>query len=270
MSRRRIAAMLTGAVAVATSLVSAAAPAASAAHAAGRTICVALVVDFDELGGGVQSTCATIQQGKTGYDVLAAAGHAFSICSNGVLGSIDGKPSDGCTQKNDEQHFWSYWHRAPDKTRWTYSTEGGGTYEPASESTEGWRWTKSPPPDVAYSSICTSTPSPHTTSTAKPGSGSHSSTPPQVSALPSTPGSQPTTTSARTSATGHRPPVPDKSSAPTPAATATATATLAAGSASRDKGGGGGPSGALIAGIVVVVGLGGAAGWRARRSRGVG
>jgi hypothetical protein len=277
MPRRRVAALLTGAVAVATLLVGAAAPAVSAAQGSAHTICVALVVDFDPLGGGVQSTCARIQQGKTGYDVLSAAGHTFSICSNGVLGSIDGKPADGCAQKNDEQHFWSYWHRRPGSSRWNYSTEGGGTYEPPAESTEGWRWTKSPPPDVAYSSICKTAPSPHASTPAPSGSAAgsvHSATPPaaHVSALPSTPAPEPTARTTRTSTTGHGPPAP-RTSAPTSTPEA-ATATSAADLAGDDRGGGedkgGGPPGALIAGIAVVVGLGGAAGWRARRSRGAG
>src|SRR5690348_13352714 len=99
--------------AVASALIAlAAAVGGTPAHASTGTICVALVVDFGDLGGGVHTSCATVKRGATGYDVLSAGGHRFTICSNGVLGSIDGKPSDGCVEKNDSKHFWSYWHRA--------------------------------------------------------------------------------------------------------------------------------------------------------------
>jgi hypothetical protein len=133
------------------------APAAQAN--AGGTICVALVVDFGDLGGGVDSTCATVHKGATGYDVLHAGGHTFTICPNGVLGSIDGKPADGCSEMKDNKHYWSYWHRAPGGSQWTYSDEGGGSYRPANASTDGWHWMDSPPANVAYDRICKPQPS---------------------------------------------------------------------------------------------------------------
>jgi hypothetical protein len=124
-------------------------------------ICVALVVDFGDLGGGVHTTCASVAKGSTGYDVLRAGGHTFAICSNGVLGSIDGRPANGCTQMKDNKHYWSYWHRARGSTRWTYSNLGAGGYHPANASTEGWRWMDTPPANVPYNRICkTATPSP--------------------------------------------------------------------------------------------------------------
>jgi hypothetical protein len=130
-----------------------------------------------------------VHEGATGYDVLEAGGHTFTICSNGVLGNIDGKPRDGCREKNDSVHYWSYWHRAPGKTTWTYSNEGAGTYRPQNRSTEGWRWMKRPPANVPYSQICTSTPSPqptpHETATHSPTtrvSSAASTTPPTPTA----------------------------------------------------------------------------------------
>lgn len=139
---------------------------APAAHAS-STICVALVVDDADLGGGVHTTCAKVPQGATGYDVLRAGGHTFTICSNGVLGAIDGKPADGCRVK-DDSHYWAYWHRAPHSTTWTYSDEGGGTYQPANASTEGWVWQNGStrrPANVPYDDICKPAPRPTPTHT---------------------------------------------------------------------------------------------------------
>src|SRR3954453_6714685 len=135
---RRVAALLSTVAVLATVGVGAG-PAALSSTSSGAKICVALVVDAADLGGGVRSTCATIRQGQTGYDVLTAAGHTFTICSNGVLGEIDGRPANGC-QVKDDTHYWTYWHRPPDSHSWTYSDEGGGTYQPRNASTEGWRW----------------------------------------------------------------------------------------------------------------------------------
>src|SRR3954467_9482549 len=142
------------------------APAATAAS----TICVALVVDFTPLSGGVDSGCTRVPQGANGYDVLRAGGHTFEICANGIIGTIDGQPANGCRIK-DNTHFWGYWHRKPGSRTWTFSTFGAGGYHPVEGSTEGWVWEDgktSPPADTAYPAGChtppaSSSPSPRPT-----------------------------------------------------------------------------------------------------------
>jgi hypothetical protein len=224
-------------------------------------ICVALVVDFGSLGGGVDSTCASVRRGATGYDVLTAGGHRFVICSNGVLGNIDGKPADGCTEKNDSEHFWSYWHRAPGASAWTYSTEGGGSYQPANASTEGWHWMKSPPRNVPYGDICTPSPSASPSPSRSPASGKPAGPTPtahDVSGRPRPiararpdPSPSPATAAA-----------PAPSPTPTPAPTTTAVAEPAHGAT-------GGTSPYVLGGVVGGIALlGGAALARMRRGRG--
>jgi hypothetical protein len=245
------------------------------AHADTGTICVALVVDFAALGGGVDSTCATVHKGATGYDVLEAGGHTFSICSNGVLGGIDGKPSDGCTEKNDGVHYWSYWHRAPGSGSWTYSNEGAGTYQPKAGSTEGWRWMKSPPADVPYDQICRSTPSPSPSPSATTTAPARSFTP-SPSRRPAVVAVAPTSTSTGTT---KRPPRHHVTDAPKPTTSGAALRETASPSAAAVTGGttsgatpradasNSGRLAALGAAAVVVSALG-LAGWRrARRSR---
>src|SRR3954453_6977671 len=124
------------------------------------TICVALVVDFTPLNGAVDSGCTRVPKGANGYDVLRAGGHTFQICANGIVGTIDGQPANGC-QIKDNTHFWGYWHRKPGSRTWTFSNFGAGGYHPVEGSTDGWVWedgTTSPPADTSYPAGCHSPP----------------------------------------------------------------------------------------------------------------
>lgn len=191
---------------------------------AGSTICVALVVDFSPLGGGVDSGCTRVPSGSTGYDVLHAGGHSFAVCNNGVIGMIDGRPANGC-QIKDDTHFWGYWHRKPGSGTWTFSNYGAAVYHPVEGSTEGWVWedgTTKPPADVPYPADCHS-PSPSPTPSA-----SRQSTGPAASSSPSS-GTPPTAggSAGAAPATEHRAPGKRRvrvsaSASPSPAGTATA------------------------------------------------
>ena len=241
------------------------------AHASGQTICVALVVDFGDLGGGVDTSCATVRSGSTGYDVLEAGGHTFAICSNGVLGSIDGKPKDGCTQKNDSVHYWSYWHRAPGSSSWTYSAEGAGTYQPRANSTEGWRWMKSPPPNVPYTQICRPTPSPTATRVSSAPRRTSATTPataPNGVGATAAASATKTADARRRQSRAARRSTPLASPTPsvTPSTATPAPTATAAGPVGDAGDSGGGPPTALIGGVAAAFALGGGAWWRARRT----
>lgn len=62
--------------------------------------------------------------------------------------------------------YWSYWHKAPGATSWTYSGSGPYYYRPADGSVEGWHFVtgsggpSDPPPRArgAYSALCTNSP----------------------------------------------------------------------------------------------------------------
>ncbi|HEU5033814.1 MAG TPA: hypothetical protein VFT62_03545 [Mycobacteriales bacterium] len=253
-------------------------------------ICVALVVDFADLGGGVHSTCAQVAQGSTGVDVLQAAGHRLTVCSDGIIGEIDGKPANGC-QTKDSTHYWSYWHRAPGSTRWTYSTEGPATYEPANRSTEGWVWQSGSaknqqPTDVPYADICGSTPTPRpatTTTMPRHRSATTSGSQHKTVVAPATP---PATTGAAAAAatsdapstvgrTTHR--SADRSlraaatrAAATPTATAsspTARTTVVTTGRAGKSAGGASPALGIALAVAAAAGLGAAGWWRTRRSR---
>jgi MYXO-CTERM domain-containing protein len=151
-------------------------PAVGTATAA-DTICVALLVDFADLGAGVDSDCVTVPDGSSGEDVLRAR-HTLGFRPNqpGFVCTIDGWPQEGCGASNGD-HYWAYFHRAPGASAWTYSTAGAASYEPRNNSTEGWVWLTrrdQTPANVAFSAICTATSSPRPqtkTSSPAPGGG---------------------------------------------------------------------------------------------------
>lgn len=237
-------------------------------------ICVGLVVDFGALGGGPDTDCVTVARGSTGADVLQHGGHQLTVCRDGIIGEIDGRPENGCATK-DSTHYWSYWHRAPGSDRWTYSTEGPATYEPANTSTEGWAWQNGsddnvPPPDIAYDDICEPTPSPTASSKsantpAEKTRERRSAASPRAASAPS-----PTPSATETSATATR--APKRPGGPSPSATPTADTAVARGRsidvAADETSDGDGPPVTVLVVVVLAAVLGGAAAWRWRRGRG--
>jgi hypothetical protein len=133
MSPRRVAIALAVAVLAATGAIGATAARASSSD----TICVGLVIDSQQLGGGVTRGCATVPNGASGVAVLKALGHSVGFRQDGLVCTIDAKPSTGCDDV-DDTHYWTYFHRPAGATSWTYSTEGPSTYRAANLATEGW------------------------------------------------------------------------------------------------------------------------------------
>src|SRR3954451_778254 len=279
--------LLLAAVSVAVVGPLATAPAATAAP----TICVALVVDFTPLNGGVDSGCTRIPKGGNGYDVLRTGGHSFEICANGIVGTIDGQPANGC-QIKDNTHFWGYWHRKPGSRTWTFSSFGAGGYHPVEGSTEGWVWENgktSPPADTAYPAGCHSPPA-SSSPTPRPSARSSSAAGGTTAGGSSGAGSAPATggaaaagrTQASAGPSGRHDRSRRRASASAPAERQAATPSASTGSttptpaptstkgvlsgAPPDTGGGGGHVAPLAAGLGAAALLGVGAWWRSRRS----
>lgn len=271
---KAIVALATLAVASATAVVGVVA--ADRASAAAK--CVAVVVDFRQLGGSVQTGCA---QGdpSTGLQALAKAGFSYTPRPrDGLICQIKAQPACSDTTTST---YWSYWYRAAGSTRWVYASEGAGTHNPKPGSTEGWVWQdggKTPPPGTSAATICpqlagtpSATPKPtKTKSTSRPSTvattkaaGARSGT----TRLPSSPKYKPSPTASSATVT------PAASSATTSSAAAlSATAQPPtdppSNGAAADDGGGGGALGGLggvALGSAVVLGIGAATLARARR-----
>ena len=246
-----------------------------------QTICVALVVDFTPLNGGVDSGCTRVPQGATGYDVLRAGGHTFEVCSNGVIGTIDGQPANGC-QVKDNTHFWGYWHRKPGSRTWTFSSYGAAIYHPVEGSTEGWVWengSTTPPADVPYPAGCHSPPTSPTPTPSTRSDATTSSSPPAgpqqqgntagASTVTARSTTQPTTSRHHGSRSA-RPTATASSATPTtattlPSPTASTTARVLTG-APPDGSSNGAPVAPVAAGFGIAALLGAGAWWRSRRS----
>jgi len=143
---------------------------------AGSTICVGIVVDYGAAkpGGGANSYCATLPVGSTGADVLAARARALGLPlptyrSDGLLCTIDGYPDDGscgAAAPGGGYRYWSYWHKFPASSTWTYSAAGPAGFTVSNGELEGWAFQNGgpeagqQPPPVDYSSVCRTTASP--------------------------------------------------------------------------------------------------------------
>lgn len=113
---------------------------AAAAAASGETCTAAggvtVVVDFTDLGGGIEVGCASGSPGS-GRAALEAAGFHAADSQPGLLCAIDSLP-DPCPT-TFQGSFWSYWHSAPDG-EWTSYQVGADASHPAPGELEGWRY----------------------------------------------------------------------------------------------------------------------------------
>lgn len=275
-------------VALATLAVASATLALGAAHAtpssAATGSCVAVVVDFGNLGGAVQTGCA---QGdpSSGLKALSLAGFSYRPRPDGLLCQIDSRPA--CTDTTSSR-YWSYWYRAAGSSRWVYASEGPGTHNPKPGSTEGWVWQdggRTPPPSTRADTICpqlAATPSPSPTkrkptrqptspATTKPTSG-------KTHAAASTPASPGSTSAGQGASTATASPTSGSRTSSSGAASSTSAAVTppadgpTSGAAAPDpanQGGGGALGGAagVALGSAVVLGIGAATVVRARRGR---
>jgi hypothetical protein len=247
--------------------------------------CVALVVD--RAPGSVATRCVTWTSGITGVQVLRNAGYAVQFRRDGLICRIGGFPA---TCAADATHYWSYWHRAPGSSSWTYSTEGASTYRPPRGSTEGWAYldgSSRRPAGIAFGTIC---PPPPPRTTPPPTTAPRTAAPPRRPAPaptaattrpplgggsdtdPAPGGAAPPARSPGTGGTIAGTPTASRpgSAAPTDASTATGASpspVASAGDTGAEPDPGGGAPVAALFGLLLAGALGGGALWRARRRR---
>jgi hypothetical protein len=157
---RRLAAALT-LVALGIPVPVAAAPAQSASWYEGPcldNVGITIVVDFQELGGGVNVRCAPGPV-TSGLDALDKGGIAWESARRfpGVVCRIAGKPGtdvEACGNTPPLSAYWSYWI-APRGGQWCYSNTGAGNRTPPPGTIEGWSFAlgrssaNTPPPGYA-------------------------------------------------------------------------------------------------------------------------
>lgn len=257
---------------------------------ASSTICVGIVVDYGvaKPGGGANSFCVRVPGGATGADVLAARARALgrpqpTYRSDGLLCTIDGYPDDGsCAQPapGGGYRYWSYWHKFPAASTWTYSAAGATGFTVANGELEGWAFQNGgpergrQPPAASYSSVCrpSDVPSPSRTAApapSQPAARPTASTP--AAGRASTAVHRPASTHASAGTPAHAPPRASTSTSSPPApssAELSADPSLTALSPvePRRRSSSRAPVAAL-AGVLLAGGIGAAALLRTRRTR---
>ncbi|MBK6856704.1 MAG: hypothetical protein IPG97_09210 [Microthrixaceae bacterium] len=117
---------------------------------------VTVVIDFQDLGGGVNVRCAPGAVGS-GLDALDRAGISYqtALRSPGFVCRIAGLPADDpCHVASPASAYWSYWIAGRGGT-WCYSNLGAGSRTPPPGSIEGWSFSlhrsgrSTPPPRFA-------------------------------------------------------------------------------------------------------------------------
>lgn len=157
---------------------------------------VMVVVNYQELGGGIVVGCAT-DDPRDGFEALRQAGFRVdtTVRFPGFLCRIDGKPAnDPCHTASPADAYWSYW-LAPRGGRWCYANFGAGNRPVVPGTVEGWSFSKD--------RTAAQTPPPSSSPPPK-GSGPAPAIPASDCTTP-TEGAEPTTTTTRPAPTTTRP-----------------------------------------------------------------
>ncbi|ADI04383.1 hypothetical protein SBI_01262 [Streptomyces bingchenggensis BCW-1] len=277
-------------------------PAAAAPQPMGRcttTSGVVLAVDFSDWGGPIYRSCGTTP--TTGYELLnqggwrtTGTGHdgpAF-ICRIGYSGYKNGKQyptpaQDDCVLTPPASAYWSYWHADPGDNDWKYSQLGAMLYKPKPGSVDLWTFGGTNiegtegRPTVTPDQLRAHNTRPQGDVGKPPSSDKASALPPDVDTgpAPEQRTSEPPTSAApepkkpKPSKSAHRKPTPT----PSPAAGATANPSAVAAPSSGTKVVDAAPaadarhdSGSIVpvvTGAALVLAIGGAAAFVARRRR---
>lgn len=148
---------------------------------------VTVVVDFGDLGGGVNVRCAPGPV-SSGLDAMTRAGVAYrtTLRFSGFVCRIAGQPaSDPCQTTSPVNAYWSYWIASRGGS-WCYSNLGAGSRTPPPGSIEGWSFAlnrsgaSTPPPRFPVPPVIAGT-------TPNPVLASHCTEPAELPAQPAPP-----------------------------------------------------------------------------------
>ena len=184
----RIAAAATLVAAAYAGLPAAPASAASCPSTDGVTV----VVDFHELGGGVQTACVAGGGGQTASQLFPAAGFSLDYVQRqpGFVCKVSGKPADSpCVNTPPADAYWGLYWSDGKSGRWTYATSGAGGQHVPDGGYVAFSWQgseDSAPPGASPTAHPSASATPASGSTQGPGHAS-SSTPTTAHATPSGP-----------------------------------------------------------------------------------
>jgi len=137
-----VAATLLGGAGLVVPLV-ASAPSASAATCS-STSGVGVVVDFDELGGGVRSSCVAGGGGQLASQLFPSAGHPLTYAQRqpGFVCRVNAVPaSDPCVNTSPDDAYWSLWVSDGDPgSAWRYAGAGATSLRVSDGQLVAFHW----------------------------------------------------------------------------------------------------------------------------------
>ncbi|HEU5038577.1 MAG TPA: hypothetical protein VFT70_16345 [Nocardioides sp.] len=238
---------------------------------------VTVVVDFHQLGGGVQTSCVAEGGGQAAAELFPAAGFPLTYVQRqpGFVCRVDDKPADDpCANTPPADAYWGLYWSDGRSGRWTYSTTGAGGQHVPDGGYAGFSWqgggdgvppgyspavhpSSGPSPTHAPTKAPTNAPTDAPTQagpSAAPSSGAGGAS---ESVAPTAPAAPTTSPSATKGDRGHtRNPRPSESSTPAaPSASPTSDESPAITAASSDPAdpGGGGLPGWVAPGVILVL-----------------
>jgi hypothetical protein len=155
-------------------------PAAAAACSSGDGVTV--VVDFNELGGGLQQVCDPSGGGDTAAALFTGNGFPLTYAQRqpGYVCRVSGVPeSDPCVNTSPADAYWGLWWSDGESGSWTYSSLGAGSLRIPDGGYVAFAWDQSDG-SVAPGSTPTahpSAPSPTPTPSPSPSSSSAPASP---------------------------------------------------------------------------------------------
>jgi hypothetical protein len=105
-------------------------PGPAQAATCGTTNGVTVVVDFHQLGGGVQTACDLNGAGGHASTQFTDVGHTLTYAQRqpGFVCRVDGSPSsDPCINTSPANAYWSLWWSDGKSGTWSFSSQGVGS-----------------------------------------------------------------------------------------------------------------------------------------------
>jgi hypothetical protein len=158
---------------------------------------VTVVVDFNQLGGGVQQACVAGGGGDTASSLFPAAGFSLTYASRqpGFVCRVNDVPqSDPCVNTAPADAFWSLWWSKGNGS-WSYASIGVGSLKVPDGGFVAFSWDQvsgSEPPSAGATTPAAPAPSPTPTPTPSPeASGGNNPGQPAAPGGTTPPGSSP-------------------------------------------------------------------------------
>ena len=164
---------------------------------------VSVVVDFHQLGGGVQTFCDAGGAGENAATQFEDAGHTLTyVQGEPFVCEVDGAPATQCVRTPPANAYWSLWWSDGKSGTWKYSSTGVTSLEVPDGGSVALSWQgqssqakpRATPPGKSADSPSTS-PSTHPSSSphpsTRPSQAPQSSAPPRSTDAPSDAASSP-------------------------------------------------------------------------------